>query len=189
MLANFWLFRVLAIKDFATSPPDLWITLKEFLTALKSPQGKNWTGLHVSVPHVFYHMVGDLHGMIIPFVDLASTYNYIEAVSRAANQFRPRPTLTPFTMLEIMSSAFVLSLQLGISVSIAISPTHESILYCHRFRWNQRQFYSNQAGPTATATAGPHSQTPASGSPSRSHSIPSYPCRHFDSSPNHGAQK
>jgi hypothetical protein len=80
MLANFWLFGVLAIKDFATNPPDLWITLKEFLTALKSSQGKNWTGLHVSVPHVFYHMVGDLHGMIIPFVDLASTYNYIEAV-------------------------------------------------------------------------------------------------------------
>jgi hypothetical protein len=80
MLANFWLFGVLAIKDFAIHPPDIWITLKEFLTALKSPQGKNWTGLHVSVPHVFYHMVGDLHGMIIPFVDLASTYNYNEAV-------------------------------------------------------------------------------------------------------------
>jgi hypothetical protein len=80
MLANFWLFGVLAIKDFATNPPDLWITLKEFLTALKLPQGKNWTGLHLSVPHVFYHIVGDLHGMIIPFVDLVSTYNYIEAV-------------------------------------------------------------------------------------------------------------
>jgi hypothetical protein len=25
-------------------------------------------------------MVGDLHGMLIPLVDLASTYNYIEAV-------------------------------------------------------------------------------------------------------------
>jgi hypothetical protein len=48
--------------------------------ALKSPQGKNWTSLHVDVPQVFYHMVGDLHGMMIPFVDLASTYNYNEAV-------------------------------------------------------------------------------------------------------------
>jgi hypothetical protein len=27
-------------------------------------------------------MVGDLHGMIIPFVDLASTFNYIEAVKQ-----------------------------------------------------------------------------------------------------------
>jgi hypothetical protein len=50
--------------------------------ALKSPQGKNWTGLHVAVPHVFHHMVGNLHGMIIPFVDLASTFNYIEAVKQ-----------------------------------------------------------------------------------------------------------
>jgi hypothetical protein len=80
MLANFWLFGVLAIKDFAKNPPDIWISLKEFLMALKSPQGKNWTGLLIDVPHVFYHMVGDLHGMIIPFVDLASTYNYNEAV-------------------------------------------------------------------------------------------------------------
>jgi hypothetical protein len=35
MLANFWLFGVLAIKDFAIHPPGIWITLKEFLTALK----------------------------------------------------------------------------------------------------------------------------------------------------------
>jgi hypothetical protein len=82
MLANFWLFGVLAIKDFAASPPDIWISLKECLIALKWPQGKNWTGLHVAVPHVFYHMVGDLHGMIIPFVDLASTFNCIEAVKQ-----------------------------------------------------------------------------------------------------------
>jgi hypothetical protein len=80
MLANFRLFGVLAIKDFAANPPDIWISLKEFLTALKSPQGKNWTGLHVIVPHVFYHMVGDLNGMITPFVDLASTFSYNEAV-------------------------------------------------------------------------------------------------------------
>jgi hypothetical protein len=80
MLANFWLFGVLAIKDFAKNPPDIWISLKEFLMALKSPQRKNWTGLHVDISHVFYHMVGDLHGMIIPFVHLASTYNYNEAV-------------------------------------------------------------------------------------------------------------
>jgi hypothetical protein len=31
-------------------------------------------------PHVLYHMVGNLQGMIIPFVVLASTYNYNEAV-------------------------------------------------------------------------------------------------------------
>jgi hypothetical protein len=81
MLANFWLFGILTIKDFAKNPPDIWISLKEFLMALKSPQGKNWTGLHVDVPHVIYHMVGDLvHGMIIPFVDLALTYNYNQAV-------------------------------------------------------------------------------------------------------------
>jgi hypothetical protein len=36
----------------------------------------------VSVPHVLYHMVGDLHGMIIPFVDLTSTYSYKEAVKK-----------------------------------------------------------------------------------------------------------
>jgi hypothetical protein len=65
MLANFWLFGVLAIKDFAANHPGIWISLKEFLIALKSPQDKNWTGLHVAVPRVFYHMVGDLHGMII----------------------------------------------------------------------------------------------------------------------------
>jgi hypothetical protein len=73
MLANFWRFGVLAIQDFATSPPDIWITLKEFLIALNTPQGKYWTGFHVAVPHVFYHMVGGLHGMIISFVDLALT--------------------------------------------------------------------------------------------------------------------
>jgi hypothetical protein len=28
MLANLWLFGVLAIKDFAASPPDIWISLK-----------------------------------------------------------------------------------------------------------------------------------------------------------------
>jgi hypothetical protein len=44
MLANFWRFGVLAIKDFAANPPDIWISLKEFLTALKSPQGKKWDG-------------------------------------------------------------------------------------------------------------------------------------------------
>jgi hypothetical protein len=53
MLTNLWLIGVLAIKDFAAHHPDIWISLKEFLIALKSPQGKNWTGLHVAVPHVF----------------------------------------------------------------------------------------------------------------------------------------
>jgi hypothetical protein len=36
--------------------------------------------MDVAVPHVFYHMVGKFHGMSIPFVNLASTFNYIEAV-------------------------------------------------------------------------------------------------------------
>jgi hypothetical protein len=70
MPANFWLLGVLAVKDFATNPLDIWINIKEFLTAfLESPQGKNWTGIHVALPHVC------LHGMIVPFVDLASTFS------------------------------------------------------------------------------------------------------------------
>jgi hypothetical protein len=71
---------VLAIKDFATNLPDIWISLKEFLTTLKSPQGKNWMGLHVAPTHLFYYMVSNLHGLITPFMDLASTFSYNEAV-------------------------------------------------------------------------------------------------------------
>jgi hypothetical protein len=29
MLPNFWLFGILAIKDFATNAPDIWISIKE----------------------------------------------------------------------------------------------------------------------------------------------------------------
>jgi hypothetical protein len=113
MLANFWLFGVLAVKDFAINPPDIWISIKEFLTALKLPQGKNWTGLHVAVLHVFYHMVGDLHGMITPFMDLASTFSYNEDVSKINSRSQPKPMPMLFSMPGPMSCVCVPFLRAG----------------------------------------------------------------------------
>jgi hypothetical protein len=189
MLANFWLFGVLAIKDFATNPPDLWITLKEFLTALKLPQGKNWTGLHLSVPHVFYHIVGDLHGMIIPFVDLVSTYNYIEAVKGSkpiSAQAYADALYHARTHVLRLRTVFA-SGDLGEYRDIP--PLMSLFSIATDSDGTRGNFTPIKRDQTATAAAGRHSQKPASGSPSGSPSIPSYTCRHFDSSPNHSAQK
>jgi hypothetical protein len=53
MLANFWLFSVLAIKDFAANPPDIWISLKEFLLRLNRRRAKIGRGCMWPSPMFF----------------------------------------------------------------------------------------------------------------------------------------
>jgi hypothetical protein len=106
--------------------------------ALKSPQGKNWTGLHVAVPHVFYHMVGDLHGMIIPFVELASTYNYNEAVKN--NQ---RISAQAYADALYHARMHVLRLcMVFASGDLGKGPPHE-LIFIHQFGWHKKQHYTN----------------------------------------------
>jgi hypothetical protein len=60
-------------------------------------------------------MVGDLHGMIIPFVDLASTYNYNEAVKN--NQ-----PIVAQAYADALSYVCVQYLPVEISVNLVMSP-------------------------------------------------------------------
>jgi hypothetical protein len=80
MIANFWVFCVFAIEDFAGNPPLIWKGFREFLTKLQSPQGKNWTNKHAPCKHVFYHMVSDLQNILCPFINISNHFAYRDQV-------------------------------------------------------------------------------------------------------------